>query len=308
MTTATTGRNLAMPREIIKNILIGVAALVGLTAYAFSANDNLPDRTLSLLRGSWDSHDFYTRWTLTFTSDEDVLVDKDPGTYAIAGNRMRITSGDEITDLRYEISGDKLTVDYSDGTHRTYTKRDAGEAESRLQGVYYRLLNSGTSNDVVTFDGGNKFHVRVGAGESADGKATIEYSGLYRIEGDSIFLTYDDDSLDVLGIRSRGEDGEITKVISGDQVFGKSMPVVASSLADTYESTTVYGSPEPPILIYVPTPMPYVPVNSVGTVAPAPPVVTTSAPATRTPANSSTQSSSTSQPATRDFGSRRGNR
>src|ERR1041384_1847563 len=90
------------------------------------------DRTLSLLRGSWQHHTYRQKRVLGFDSDTKMNIDVEAATYTIDSEEIRIELPDQNLSLRYTLGGDHLSITYPDGTWALFERENEGVQEERL--------------------------------------------------------------------------------------------------------------------------------------------------------------------------------
>ena len=252
------------------------------------------DWNLTLLRGKWQFHTYYDKWTLEFACDHKMLFDREPADYSLLPESLRVQGDDGSTGYLYSIDGKNLTLKLPDGSERTYAKTGPGDAEQKLRGAYNAVAGSSSALSSISFDGDHSVTVE---GTSSGEKVTN--NGIYRVEGDVIVLTYDDTTSYEGQIRSRDEDGVVQAVAFNNQQF---RTVQTSSSVSREQSPSAYTAPSPVILSpnYDAPPIPqsgFVIDYSVGGAAIANP---TPAPA------GSTKDAGKAAAKTREFGSTRG--
>jgi hypothetical protein len=235
-----------------------------------------------MLRGSWEYHTFEDKWTLVFESDHNLVIDKNDAQYTLLDGSIRVISGNDSTDYQYTINGSNLTLRLPDGSERTYRKTGNGEAEQAVTGVLYATIDSTGRKARISFDGSHTFSLADEIGEG---------SGMYRVEGSTIFLALNDTTTYSTQIRSWNGDGALGELLFDGRLYASEKPAVAT---EPVQSTVVYSPPgpvaPPPVIIDFQTP-------SYG----APAAVTPATPAASTPK----RADSTSSTPVRRFGSKR---
>jgi hypothetical protein len=189
------------------------------------------DRTLSLLRGSWQHHTYRQKWVLEFDSDTKMNIDFEAATYTIDSEEIRIELPDQNLSLRYTLGGDHLSITYPDGTWALFERENEGVQEERLDGPYFSASES-TPGPFLTFNGGRYFSYRdwqsgqaegdsedPGAGERRSGVFTPD--GVYRVEGEFIILAFYDGEVSEASVRRRDPDGNIVEIVFDGRYFGK---------------------------------------------------------------------------------------
>jgi len=243
-----------------------------------------PELTLTMLRGTWEAHTFYDKWTLVFDCDHNMFFDREPVPYTLLPGviRIRKTTGD--VDYPYGLDGNSLTMTLKNGSERTYQRTDPGEAEQTAHGIFYLSGNVQSTNASISFDGDHSFVISDPS--AANGVKSI--SGLYRVEGDVVVMIFDDSTSYDAKIRLHDEDGSIASITYDDQLFETEAPAQTRSVSESYVpmSDPAGYNPLPPLYFPPPAAPTYLPTG-----------------AASPPANSDKKTDN--KP--RDFGSTRGN-
>jgi len=275
------------------------AVLFPLTSTAQSPSSI--DWQLSLLRGTWEVHTFYQKWSLVFNSDSEVILDKEATRYTLEPGTLRLYDGDNATAYAYKLSGEYLTLTSPDGSEKTYRRAGSGDAEKNVRGDFFRTPDTSSNREFISFDGDHSFSARFKSWDSTQSHATVNnYHGVYRVVANSLLLTYDDGAVDQISIRSRDKDGGAAGVLYNDVLFERKIVREALPSPNVTQATTtiIVTQPEPadaPCICGIPWPASPVadptppPAYAAPTAKPAP------APAAQTEIK-------------RDFGSKRGGR
>lgn len=224
-------------RHALLSLLLLISAYGG---KAIAQDLHSVDWNLTLLRGKWQFHTYYDKWTLEFDCDHKMLFDREPADYSLLSDTLRIQGNDGSTDYPYTIDGDALMLKLPDGSERTYRRTDASDAEQKLHGDYYAAAGSSSSLSSMSFDGD---HSAIIYGISSGNK--VSNNGIYRVEGDMIVLTYDDTTSYEGQIRSRDDGGVVQAVMFNDQQFQTEQAVASAPR----EQLPVASAPPSPVLL-----------------------------------------------------------
>jgi hypothetical protein len=213
-------------------LLLGTIFLSSLVCLTVDAGPAFsPDRTLSLLRGSWQRHTYREKWVLAFDSDTRMRFDFQPATYTIDSGQIRIESADGEVTYGYSLGGDRLLISLPDGSGAVYERENPGTAERRLDGSYYTISDS-EPGSFLTFSQGRYFSYRdrlIRATERDAEEPSVEQrpsgifepDGVYRVEGAFIILVFNDGEVAEASVREYDPDGNITGILYGERFFGK---------------------------------------------------------------------------------------
>ncbi|MGA2623549.1 MAG: hypothetical protein ABSF91_06805 [Bacteroidota bacterium] len=264
-------------------------AMALLTTAIFSAKANAqdafsPELTLTLLRGTWEAHTFYDKWTLVFDCDHNMFFDREPVPYTLLPGVIRIRDTKEESDYPYKLDGNSLTLTLKNGSERTYRRTDPGDAEQTAHGIFYLSGNAQSARASISFDGDHSFVIY----DPSAANSVKNTNGIYRVEGDVVVLIFDDSTNYDAKIRFHDEDGSIAGIMYDDQLFETEMPVQTRSVSGSYTPTFDPGGYNPP-------PPPYFP----------PPAAPTYLPTGGAMPAASSDKKTDNKP--RDFGSTRGN-
>jgi hypothetical protein len=221
------------------------------------------DSLMAVLRGSWEYHTYYDRWTMDFITDRQLLVDHKPGTYSIKPGALRVNVEGKQTDYQFNLQDDRLTLADPDGRTVDYNHRDAGEVEQTVDGKFYTQIDS-LSRASITFQDGKNF--TLGSMKSIDNdiSQTISSEGIYRVEGDLLYLVFNDGNIDTAEIRYRDPDESANGIIFHERLYDKeelrtetpSGPIIIT----TYNPPPPIPDPPGPIDWWYPPPTVYIPV------------------------------------------------
>ncbi len=243
-----------------------------------------PELTLTMLRGTWEAHTFYDKWTLVFDCDHNMFFDREPVPYTLLPGVIRIKKSSGESDYPYKLDGNSLTLTLKNGSERTYRRTDPGEAEQTAHGIFYLSGKVQSTNASISFDGDHSFVIN----DPSASNGAMNYNGLYRVEGDVVVMIFDDSTSYDAKIGLHDEDGSIASITYDGQLFETAAPAQTRNVSQTYAP-----SMEP--TGYIPPPPPYFP-------PPAAPMFLPTGGAM--PAASSSQKAE-SKP--REFGTTRGN-
>lgn len=239
-----------------------------------------PELALTLLRGTWEAHTFYDKWTLVFDCDHNMFFDREPVPYTLLPGVIRIQKTSGESDYPYKLDGNSLTLTLKNGSERTYRRTDPGEAEQTAHGIFYLSGNVQSTNASISFDGDHSFVIN----DPSAANGAKNYGGLYRVEGDVVVMIFDDSTSYDAKIRLHDEDGSIASITYDDQLFETEAPAQTRTVSQSY-------APDG----YIPLPPPYFPPPAAPTYLPT---------GGARPAASSGQKT---EDKPRDFGSTRGN-
>ena len=232
-------------------------AMAFLTTTLFGAKTDAqdafsPELTLTLLRGTWETHTFYDKWTLVFDCDHNMLFDREPVPYTALPGVIRIRDTRGESDYPYKLEGNRLTLTLENGFKRTYRRTDPGEAEQTAHGIFYVSGNSQSTNASISFDGDHSFVIH----DPSAVNGVKNTNGVYRVEGDVVVLIFDDSSSYDAKIRFHDEDGFIAGILYDDRLLETEMPAQTRSVSES--NGPIYdpgpGGYNPPPRTYFPPP------------------------------------------------------
>lgn len=265
-------------RNLSITLFILIAAVVS-PWFASAQNSLAQERMLSQLRGTWDAHTFYDRWTMIFETDHSMYFDKQHAQYALLPGTLRIKHDKDSVDYQYSVEGKNLTLTLPDGSQRTYKKSNPGDAEKLLQKKTFYAVDSLSPEGSITFDGDHSFTLYeipiADSTASATPARYVNVTGMYRVENNSILLTFDDGSLDEALVKAMDQDNVPASIAFDSQLLETEKPVVAASSS---QPNTVLSSTNNPIYdpqpyvgpVYVPVePQPYPQMPTAGALTPA---------------------------------------
>ena len=206
-----------------------------------------PELTLTQLRGTWETHTFYDKWTLVFYCDHNLLFDREQVLYTLLPGVIRIKGTSGESDYRYKLEGNRLTLTLDNGSERTYRRTDPGEVEQTARGVFYLSGNAQSTNASISFDGDHLFTI---FNPSAANEAKT-ISGIYRVEGDVVILLFDDSTSDDANVRFHDDNGSIAGILYNNQLFETEMPAQSQPISESPTTIPGYNPPPPP---YFPPP------------------------------------------------------
>ena len=226
-----------MPK--ISTILLSLLFLAIFTSSANAlAGDSLTaDRDLTILRGSWRFVDFHETSVLNFVADSKMNFDNEPYNYSMGIGLIRVYHDGDSTDYTYKLDGNNLTWNFPDGNKKTFKKFRSGIAESMLKGDYTVYLDTSGTTGLIAFDGAGRVRTVLGPDPELD--------GLYRVEGDMVYFSFSDGTLDEAEIRTFDSDGMVNSVLYAGNLFEIELPPTTN--------TSVVYVPNPP---YPPGPEP----------------------------------------------------
>jgi hypothetical protein len=230
-------------------------AMALLTTAIFGAKANAqdafsPELTLTLLRGTWEAHTFYDKWTLVFDCDHNMFFDREPVPYTLLPGVIRIRDTKGESDYPYKLDGNSLTLTLENGSERTYRRTDPGDAEQTAHGIFYLSGNAQSARASISFDGDHSFVIY----DPSAANSVKNTNGIYRVEGDVVVLIFDDSTNYDAKIRFHDEDGSIAGIMYDDQLFETEMPVQTRSVSGSYTPTFDPGGYNPPPPPWFPPP------------------------------------------------------
>jgi hypothetical protein len=222
----------------IRYLLLVLFLMVVLGSKACAQGTNSLDLNLSLLRGSWEVHTFYDKWTLVFDCDDKMLFDRGAADYSLMPGVIRVRDNDGTTDYPYKLEGNSLTLTLPDGSERKYRRTDPGSAEQSVHGNFVAPADSSMPEESISFDGDSWFVLNTFSPATVDKNqptqerggghvSMFQVNGLYRVEGDVVVLTFGDSTSRETQIRSRDEDGSVAGIVLFDRLFTSEKPVAA---------------------------------------------------------------------------------
>ena len=211
-----------------------------------------PELTLTLLRGTWEAHTFYDKWTLVFDCDHNMIFDREPVPYTLLPGAIRVRDTKGESNYPYKLDGTRLTLTLKNGSERTYRKTDPGDAEQTAHGIFYLSGNAQSASANISFDGDHSFVIS----NSSAANAAKNTGGIYRVEGDVVVMIFDDSTSYDAKIRFHDEDGSIAGILYSDQLFETEMPAPAQSSPVSASGQTIILIPgyDPPSGPYFPPP------------------------------------------------------
>lgn len=199
--------------------------------------------------GNWLCTTEYGSVSLKFLSDSQMEYDGDVLSYKVSGNTLQVMTDWGWTDYPFELNGDQLIITYPEGYRLLFNKvktpartGSGGNAGTASAGGMYltgTLCEYGSSSSYSSyssyshtsrlyFDGQGNF--QYGTEQSYGGDAGIAYSdgndvstGTYRINGNSVQLTFSDGSAYTLQIHFVQDDGRITELKFGEKLFATAL-------------------------------------------------------------------------------------
>jgi hypothetical protein len=196
--------------------------------------------------GNWLCQSEYGSVGLKFISDKQLVYDSETFNYKISGNTLKIYSDFVWVDYPFELNNRQLIIDFPEGYRLLFNKvnetpstANTGDIKSVVKGAEGRYLSgtlceygssssySGSSyshTNRLYFDGRGNF--KYGTESSYSGSAGSAYggnnasdSGTYRISGNQVILTAGDGSVYTLKINFIQDDGQITELYYGEQLY-----------------------------------------------------------------------------------------
>ena len=191
--------------------------------------------------GNWVIDKEYGTGNLVFTENKLTMGGQVFDYTLEPGNILRITGDSGSDDYTYTLSGDKLSMSYSDGWNIQCTRGDgtatmstapatnSGGNEYLLQGT---LCHAGGSSDSyssyssskwVNFDGQGSFTYGSESSFSSDAggfyDSGADGSGTYSVVGDNIYLSFSDGTSLTATVYFRQDDGRITEIYVGSDLY-----------------------------------------------------------------------------------------
>ncbi len=266
-----------MRRPLI--ILLSMAAVVFLPAAHAETPPSMNERVLALLRGVWTYHTYDNKYTLRFANDHTVFVDGNSRHYALSGDTIRITGDRREYLLPFVFRENTLAVTITNGEMREYEYQKPGEEEELLDGLFFSIEDTDTTADAqdngltIEFRNGRTFvdytqpsdmtlQGQDSSGGDDDTAMKESSEGVYRVEGKSVRLSFNDGTTDEARILARRPDGTVSGIFYHGVAFQKEEPVAIMP----YIPPPTPGPPPPP-----PPPHPPRPPHPPGPHPPSPP-------------------------------------
>ncbi len=299
-------KGVVMPRSLQHILLLLFCLLVGSALPVTAQQTESIEKVLSLLRGKWEFHTYTQKWSLEFISDKELIKDREPAEYQLLSDVIRIQIGENSEEYHYLLTKGSLTLRPSGGKETTYKKRDNGAEERLLDGKFYSFAGPTGSENMISFRNGSGFNLVTYSTVSDSGDTAAaptemknEESGLYRVEGDDVFLTGDDSYLGFVTIYSRDDDGSVLEISYDGKLYKKDFPYIPIT---GNSPPPYYPPPQPPPPEPPPGPGPYPPPRppDPGPCPPPPPP-----PVVQVPLKQEERPSPAKENKGRDFGSTR---
>lgn len=224
----------------IKNILVLFFIITNLFPVFLIAQDNDEVQyTLGLLRGTWEFHTFDSKRTLQFNSDEQMSIDAKQYNYSIQSDTLTINDKSQSLQFRILLSNDSCALISDDGFRQVFSRIKYGEEESFLNDIFYSYLDSVTRHTIL-FSNGNEFEIRA---ISPDEK---NIRGIYRIDGDNIYLASDNEYFDVARIYHRDYSNRINVIIYQNHYYDLEESEEPPDSGPTPKIPPIWDPPPPP--------------------------------------------------------------
>jgi len=215
-----------------------------LSNFAYTQNNS----DYSLLKGTWAINDGYNTVTLKIIDETKLIYDGEQLIYKLISQPKAIRVFDEYDyfDYLYVLNGDKLTLTFPDGNNYIFKKnKNSGQSSGKAvansvngnlygsfchwsgsSGVY--STSSYSSTDRITFDGKGNFAYGTETSFSSDAGIYANDNnntqrGTYSVEGNNIYVTFNDGSKYTLQIYVQQDWGEITEIKYGEKVYAKQL-------------------------------------------------------------------------------------
>jgi len=228
----------------MKNKVAFTLTVLLLSNFVYAQNN--PD--YSLLKGTWNISNGYTTVTLKIIDGTKLIYDGEQLAYKLISQPKAIRVFDEYSyfDYLYTLKGDKLILTFPDGNNyifeknknsgQTVGKAAAQRGNSNLYGSFCHWSGSSgvystssySSTDRITFDGKGNFAYGTETSFSSDAGIydndnNNTQRGIYTVDGNNIYVTFNDGSKYTLQIYVQQDRGEITEIKYGEKVYAKAL-------------------------------------------------------------------------------------
>ena len=199
---------------------------------------------LTALRGEWEYHTFDKKWLLYFQSDTRLIYNKMLSTYSLQPTLLTIKLNDEQFTYRYRLSGDILQLTSDNGTTIRLKHKAGGDFEEQIRGQFFNYPDS-FSKLLISFRSHNEFSVSRRYIDTTFVESVDGLMGKYRVEGNDIYLIFNDGTMDIAEIYDRDENKMPYSISFQNDIYEKDLP---------HEITPIILAFDPP-----PPPPPYPP-------------------------------------------------
>ncbi|TAK59736.1 MAG: hypothetical protein EPO24_07385 [Bacteroidetes bacterium] len=205
------------------------------------------ERSLSLLRGFWEYPTFEEVYTLKFLTDTKVEMNRKTRDYSIHENTLFIRDGEGETRYSFSMEGNILTLTYPDRERGSFTRKDYGEYEKQLVGAFYPSGDPSTEATCLQFFDDITFTLTEYREQNEEHSSTnvIKNKGVFRIEGNTIILVFDEGGVEHTSIRYHTSDGMIDGFLYGEQLYERELPIVQQEPEDRDVVVVVEYPPHP---------------------------------------------------------------
>ncbi len=233
------------------------------------------NKVLSALRGKWEWFNYWDVQTLNFQSDSTVIYNHKPATYTLKESTLNIQTSKKNVLLRFAIHGNRLDITSEEENMQTFKRKTNGEAEQYLVNTFFSG-DDVNAEFIFQENGTFLYYPPISSTETSTSQTLPSVTdqiknGVYRVEQNIIYLTYDDGTLDAALISNRNDDNMIDQIIYNSQNYYRPLPQDKTDTIIVVETfppipRPCYTCPHPPRFPQSPPPPPIQPVNT-----PAPP-------------------------------------
>ena len=218
--------------------------------------------TFSDLKGTWRFSSDEGSIDLIFQSENQLYFGGEPANYSLVQNAIRVQDEYYPVDYPFTLKGDTLNLSFPEGYQLDFIKvegsgqnnihgsqqnqnynqqygqtqgNQAGGQEYQLKGKLCCYSGSSSSSSSYSstkwayFDGRGNFQYGSESSFSSDagiaygGENNNENRGTYRVSGNFVHLTYSDGSSDRATIETRLNNGNITVLKYGEELYAKQL-------------------------------------------------------------------------------------
>ena len=224
-----------MRKVLEKTALFILSCVINIPAEAQTSSSY--DLMLSLLRGTWEHAKFNEKITIEFLSDTEVYLRDSLYTYSISDGAFLLEIRREEHAYTYSLEGNILTVTDPDGKSVPYKRADFGYYEKLLDGSFYTIEDTDDESSII-FKNFREFQLNASGNTNPDTDLR-PLKGYYRVEGNDIYLTLIDETVEIARIRYRDENDTIIGITYKHQQYEKELPI-------TYTDPGPEPPPPPP--------------------------------------------------------------
>jgi YD repeat-containing protein len=209
-------------------LLIAIGLLSSLTIIRIEAQTSFSYYiTLSLLRGTWEYDTFDKRVTLEFLSDNEVYLLDTLCTYTISGDTLSVDIDGIEYNYNYKLNGNILTVTDPNGKVESYKHKYFGYNEKFLNGSFFSFKDT-ISDSYILFKNSYQFQLSI-IDDTGKG-ARYTRKGYFRIDGNDIYLSFFNETIETVMVRYRDENDSVTGIIYKNSLYDKQYPDILTPL------------------------------------------------------------------------------